>query len=330
MRIVLACALLVPCIAAAQPSFDCGKASTPVERTICGDAKLASADRELSTVYGALLGKLSGPAKEHLTADQVRWLGNRGKSCTAYLATCLGNRYRQRTATLKALGDGTYPFVSEQALQRSGKIKKIAYEIDARYPQFDGSAAFHDLNQAFVRMARAGAKDATPQPDVDNGREQTWTYDQSFALYRPGPNAISVKLTSYIFTGGAHGSTNVGAMLVDLQSGRRVGPSGVFKEGAPWQRTVAAMARADLEKQFVDRTGFPEALEPDKFDKMMKESDRYLFKAGALELIFNQYEVGPYAAGIFTVTIPYARLADLLRPDGLVQLAPVGQGRDGR
>jgi len=330
LRFTLALLVFAPAIAAAQPSFDCAKASTDVERAICGDAKLAAADRELAGVYGALLGKLPGPAKEHLTNDQQRWLGNRGRSCTAELAWCLGNRYRQRIATLKAAGEGAYPFISEQALQQSGKVRAITYEIDARYPQFDGSADFQDLNKYFAKTAREGAKDAVPAPDVYDPRAQTWTYDQSFALYRPGPNAVAVEVTSYIFTGGAHGSTNVSATLVDLRRGSSVEPSDVFKEGAPWERTLVDLARADLKKQFVERPGFDDALQPDKFDKMLKESDRYLFKADALELIFNQYEVGPYVAGIYRVTIPYTRLANLLRPDGLVQLAPVGEGRGGR
>jgi uncharacterized protein len=318
LRAILALLLFASSAAVAQPSFDCGKASTLVERTICGDAKLVAADRELASVYGALLGKLSGPAKEHLTGDQLRWLDNRGKSCTAYLAGCLANRYRQRIATLKAAGEGTYPFVSEQVLLQTGKVKAIAYEIDARYPRFDGNADFRAVNTTFASIARAGAKDAIPAPDVNDSREQTWTYEQGFALYRPGPNAVSVETTSYIFTGGAHGSTNVSATLVDLRSGNSVEPEDVFVSAAPWQSTLAEMARADLKRQFVDRPGFPEALEPDKFDKLLKESGRYLFKAGALELIFNQYEVGPHAAGIYTVRIPYERLAAVLRPDGLL------------
>ena len=52
----------------------------------------------------------------------------------------------------------------------------------------------------------------------------------------------------------------------------------------------------------------------------MKDQQRYLFKAFALELIFNQYEVAPYASGMYRVVIPYARLTGILRPD-----APVGR-----
>ena len=125
-------------------------------------------------------------------------------------------------------------------------------------------------------------------------------------------------VTSYIFTGGAHGSTNLSATLVDLRSGKRVDPFEVFAPDSPWQSTLTEIARADLKRQFVERPGFTEALEPAKFDPLLNQTERYLFKAGALELIFNQYEIGPGAAGQYRVVVPYARLARLLRPDGLV------------
>jgi hypothetical protein len=108
----------------------------------------------------------------------------------------------------------------------------------------------------------------------------------------------------------------VWATLVDLRSGRSVPPSGVFLPGAPWERALTEIARADLKRQFVERPGFDDALEPAKFAKLMQEPQRYLFKEDALVLLFNQYDVAAYVMGRYTVTIPYARLAGLIRPDG--------------
>jgi cytochrome c oxidase assembly protein Cox11 len=42
-----------------------------------------------------------------------------------------------------------------------------------------------------------------------------------------------------------------------------------------------------------------------------------------------QYEVAPYAAGCYFVTIPCSLLGSLIRSNDLVQLAPVGSGRGG-
>lgn len=313
-----ACMVLWATAASAQPSFDCAKASNPVERTICGNAELAKADRGMAAVYEALAGKLFGVAKDHLLKDQLAWLDNRAKACsgdTEDVARCLRYRYNARIATLKADGEGAYPLVSAQMLLQEGRVKAIRYHIDAAYPRFDGDADFSAVNKAFADAAREGAKNAIPEKDFGD-RESTWTYLQSFALYRPGPNSVSVETTSYSFTGGAHGSSAVIAALIDLRSGRSVPPSEVFLPTAPWERTISEIARADLKRQFVERPGFDDALEPDKFAKLMKDSERYLFKAEALELVFNQYEVASYAAGLYRVVIPYTRLSGSIRADG--------------
>ena len=329
---IVATVMLLGTPAVAQPSFDCAKASTLVEHAICGNAELAKADRDLATVYQALADGLSGEAKAHLLKDQIAWIDNRAQACTGApenVARCLRDRYASRIDTLKAEGDGPYPFVSAQSLLRTGQVKAVRYQIDALYPRFDGQGAdYSAVNRAFAATAQEGAKNATPGNDAA-GRTSTWTYLQSFRLHRPGPNGITVATTFFTFTGGAHGSSGVSATLVDLRTGRRVAPAEVFVPGVPWERTLSEMARADLKRQFVERPGFEDSLQPANFDKLMKDADRYLFKEDALVLLFNQYEVGPYAAGLYTVTIPYAELSALLRPDGLVQLAPVANRRGG-
>jgi uncharacterized protein len=325
LRVAIAVAvLLAPGAAWAQPSFDCTMASSPIERAICRNDKLGEADRELSAAYGALIDRLSGPAKEHLIRDQVRWLDDRAKACAGEIAAvtrCLTSRYTQRLSVLKAAAEGDYPFVSEHDLVKRGRVKAAFYEIDARYPQFDGADAdFSAVNKAFAARAREGADSATPPPDIKTDHSQIWTYEQGFELHRPGMHGVSVATSFYSFTGGAHGSSGLLATLVDLRTGRSVMPADIFQPTAEWERTLANIARDDLKRQFVERPGFPEALEPAKFDKLMKDPQRYLFKAFALELIFNQYEVAPYASGMYRVVIPYARLTGILRPD-----APVGR-----
>jgi len=321
---IAAVLLLSPGAASAQPSFDCAMASSPIERAICHNDKLGEADRELAAAYGALIDRLAGPAKDHLIRDQVRWLDDRAKACVGEIAAvtrCVTLRYTQRLATLKAAAEGDYPFVSEHALIRRGRVKAAFYEIDARYPQFDGTDAdFSGVNKTFAAQAQEGAEQATPPQDIRTDHSQIWTYDQGFELHRPGLHGVSVATSVYSFTGGAHGSSSLLATLVDLRTGHSVTPAEVFQPMAPWERTLADIARADLKRQFVERPGFEDALEPAKFDKLMKNPQRYLFKAFALELIFNQYDVAPYAAGMYRIMIPYARLTGMLRPDG-----PVGR-----
>lgn len=78
---VLAVCAASPAFAQGAPSFDCTKATTAIERTICKNPELAKADREMVAAYAVLAGKLTGASKEALVKDQGRWMVDRNRSC---------------------------------------------------------------------------------------------------------------------------------------------------------------------------------------------------------------------------------------------------------
>ena len=320
--LVMALALLAAPAAFAQsgPSFDCAKASNDVERMICKDPELAKADREMAAAYAAVAAKLGGAAKENLEKEQVRWLGDRNRGCAADtdgIAPCLKRRYAARTTNLLASAEGIYPFISEQSLSKNAKLGKITYSYDISYPKFEGTTAdFAAVNARFANAAKKAIADATPQADSGLDREQGWTYEQGFTIHRPGANAVTVAVNYYGYSGGAHGFGATTCTLVDLRTGKIEGPGGVFAAGDKWLKTMVEIVGADLKKQFVDKPGFDEALEPASLAKLLREPSHYCCHARRLEVIFNAYEVGPYAYGPFEVYVPYERLAPLLRKDG--------------
>jgi hypothetical protein len=79
---------------------------------------------------------------------------------------------------------------------------------------------------------------------------------------------------------------------------------------------MVQLVGVDLKKQFVEKPGFDDALEPANLAKLLREPGHYCWRANRLELIFNAYEVGPYVSGSFEVYVPYERLGPLLRADG--------------
>jgi uncharacterized protein YecT (DUF1311 family) len=60
-----------------DPSFDCSKAATPVEKAICRDAELAKLDKELSQLYAKVLETQGEKVKE----SQRAWIVERDKQC---------------------------------------------------------------------------------------------------------------------------------------------------------------------------------------------------------------------------------------------------------
>lgn len=100
-----------------RPSFDCAKASAPIEKTLCGEyeSELRALDRDLAAAWAAAREAGKGDL-----AAQRRWLASRDKCGDD--RTCLSDLYEARIAVLRGqLGPGI-------AL-RPGE--KVTYELDA-------------------------------------------------------------------------------------------------------------------------------------------------------------------------------------------------------
>lgn len=98
--LLLLAALLPGHAARAQPAFDCNRATTAIERTICASPALSALDRELNAAYLRIGGDPG------VAADQRAWLTRRNRDCAvpvdrAGREECLASAYAQRLAELR-------------------------------------------------------------------------------------------------------------------------------------------------------------------------------------------------------------------------------------
>ncbi|MCV6638360.1 lysozyme inhibitor LprI family protein [Candidatus Albibeggiatoa sp. nov. NOAA] len=105
-----------PSIAA---SFNCNKASAPIEHAICDNADLDAADSLLSQRYNALRKSLSNSEVKTLKQEQRQWLKQRLKQCAIDNITCLVNVYQSRIADFDSrLGMNSVSGLSAQTASR--------------------------------------------------------------------------------------------------------------------------------------------------------------------------------------------------------------------
>lgn len=107
-HLVLAASLAMAGSAAAAPSFNCAKASTPVEKSICAHPALADQDAAIAQQYKELRGKLDAEAVKSLTADQRYFLSVRDNIyADPYTGSTpvkeIGTRMRYRLDFLKSI-----------------------------------------------------------------------------------------------------------------------------------------------------------------------------------------------------------------------------------
>jgi uncharacterized protein len=100
----------------AHPSFDCGKAATPVERLICSSDVLSQEDMDLAAAFRASREGVDDATRADRLHDQRHWLQSRLTTCgiplkgdipagkQAAAGACLSNLTKARIAALGALG----------------------------------------------------------------------------------------------------------------------------------------------------------------------------------------------------------------------------------
>lgn len=88
---------------AGSQSFDCEKAATAIERTICGNTQLRQLDSELAHNYRAAMKHIAPEDLKSLVATQRDWVSDRNSQCAAGAAACLFGKYRERNDLLTAL-----------------------------------------------------------------------------------------------------------------------------------------------------------------------------------------------------------------------------------
>ncbi|MCC7097678.1 MAG: DUF1311 domain-containing protein [Thermomonas sp.] len=86
------------------PSFDCGKAGTPIEHAICANVALAQLDSRMARVYRLVSTTGYPDNDDRVRAAQRAFIGNRNARCGgqqgAALESCLTRMYQARLAEL--------------------------------------------------------------------------------------------------------------------------------------------------------------------------------------------------------------------------------------
>ena len=120
-----------------EPSFPCAKATTKVEKLICGEYmdEVRRSDRHMAALYAMIRTKNPGVAR-----SQSKWLASRN-ACGEH--DCLRQRYEARITELQAMLD-------EPEILKPGEAALfIGQPID--FPaEFHGSELFRKITPAFV------------------------------------------------------------------------------------------------------------------------------------------------------------------------------------
>ncbi len=116
---------------------------------------------------------------------------------------------------------------------------------------------------------------------------------------------LQFMVEGYSYTGGVHGASGLGGLLFDGQTGRRLMLQDLFRDEAAFRAFRGLVADRLL-------TSYGDAL----FDDWSVATDTsFLVTPRGVRMVFQQYEVAPYAVGMPTVDLPFSSWASLASPE---------------
>lgn len=167
---VLAAAMLLCCAAVSHAAgFDCKRARTLVETTICADPELSRLDSEMNRLYRQIQAETAGVdgdtgrRVDPIAAEQKRWLDGRNECRDV---ACLRGAYQQRIAQMRRDWPDALPPAPARATpaQAAAPAAAGAYRYD-RHDDFQIFLA--DLRKAVAADDRAAVAKMTAQPFAD-------------------------------------------------------------------------------------------------------------------------------------------------------------------
>lgn len=115
------------------------------------------------------------------------------------------------------------------------------------------------------------------------------------------PELISIAITSYVNTGGAHGITNISFLNFNAITGKRILNKDLFTDEAAFKEASQPYFKAAIEE-----------------DDVLFETDNFQLPANigyneeGIILMYNTYEIAPYSTGIIDFTIPIEEVSSYL------------------
>lgn len=209
-------------------------------------------------------------------------------------------------------------------------IRAKRLDLSAEYPELTGGGpnapAFNQLVKARVNASLADFKKeilSMSAEDLKTLPAGTNNYmDIGYNVEYADDALISVSFLEDTFAGGVHPNQNYFTVTYDLKQGRELKLSDLFRPGAKYLEAVAAYATRDLQSRKDPDSGENLGLAQDIFADGAKPTaenySRWNITKKGLMFTFDPYQVGAYAYGPQTVIIPYAKLREIARPDGVL------------
>lgn len=155
-----------------------------------------------------------------------------------------------------------------------------------------------------------------------NGSEGFYSYSnyQQLGVARHDEKVVSLLALSSLNSGGSHPNSVQTAYNLDIDNRKILKLEDVILESGAEE--LGRLVRAGVDEKFIMIDGGNGLFEDygltiDNSTAYGNMTPYWYLNETGLVIFYNQYELGPYAAGIIKVELPYAKLGNILKPEFL-------------
>jgi len=271
-------------------------------RTDCPGQKVWDSLKQVEFYEKLIAGEAPAPAQEWYDASEdIAYLLqiNDFKGATAGYSRLIDNRISEKNTSESYLISASYPqFQSATAGGLDETINKMIYE----------QKILSIINNFKEEISSYGDEDPIYSLTID------------YSVYMYNENGISVCFEINPYLGGAHGLQYFETINFDIEKMDSVEINELFISNYDYYSSISKYCLESLERQVRERGFEPDMqmLESGTDPAYADNFKNFLLSPNGLIIKFPAYQVAPYAAGSFTVIIPYEEFGNNLNTESIV------------
>ncbi len=145
--------------------------------------------------------------------------------------------------------------------------------------------------------------------------EYAYSVFETLEVARSDSRVLSLLKMNSQYTGGAHGDYGYTGIVFDSQTGKLLALEDILQDAGGFQEKATAAILVRLEESYGDGL-FPEYA--DTVEEMWENGPKWYLDVSGITFFFDPYEIGPYAMGVASVTLPYGEFAEYLKTEYLL------------
>lgn len=199
-------------------------------------------------------------------------------------------------------------------------VQKPEIHLEMRIPQFKNlqdHTAQKNLNHLLYTEAHTRkkqilqlAKQYNKDLIQDGLAPIVFEYTETYSIIPTIMPYYTVEINQYQYSGGAHGISELSYINWNAETNKLVQISDLFKKDVDYKQLVNTLVKEEINRREVNGEFFFSG--SDGFQSIQENQPFYIDTNGDLIIVFNVYEIAPYASGAIYIRLLSSKLAPYL------------------